>query len=123
MTGVRLNKVNPLFHNFLLFLSALAIVPTTRRSLAGATLQIHEAGETSKLGICMMITGRGKHLNYLASHSSNGAVAETLVQKRQMGWGKFSNLNKILLLFPVSKGVSDDVSDPSLISSTGARKT
>lgn len=39
-----------------------------------------------------------------------------------MGWGKFSNLNKIRLPFPVSKGLSDDMPDP-LISSTGMRET
>lgn len=44
------------------------------------------------------------------------AIAETVVGKRQMGWGKFSNLNKICLPLPVSKILSDYVSDP-LISS------
>lgn len=41
-----------------------------------------------------------------------------LVGKRQMGWGKLSNLNKIRLPFPVSKGLSEDMPDP-LISSAG----
>ena len=49
-----------------------------------------------------------------------GAIAETVVGKRQMGWGKFSNLNKIRLPFPVSRRLSDYMSGP-LISSTGMR--
>lgn len=48
-----------LFHDLFLLGSALAIVPKTRRSLSEA-LQIHEAGEPHKLGICIIITGRRK---------------------------------------------------------------
>lgn len=70
--------------------------------------------------ICMIITGREKHWNYLA-FALEGVIAERLVGKRQMGWGKFSNLHKICLPFPVSKGLSDDIPDP-LISSTGMRE-
>lgn len=69
-----LNKVRLLFHNLFLLGSALAIVPKTGGSLTGATLQIHEAEETHELGICMIITGRGKQWVYLASHSSEGPL-------------------------------------------------
>lgn len=51
-----------------------------------------------------------------------GTIAETLVGKRQMGWGKFSNLNKISLPFPVRKALSDYMSGLALIS-TIVRKT
>lgn len=46
--------------------AALATVPKTRGSLSKATLQIHEAREPPKLGICMTITGRGSRLNSLS---------------------------------------------------------
>lgn len=49
-----------LSHYLFLLGSALAIVPKTRRSLSKATLQIHEAWEPHKLGICIIITGRRK---------------------------------------------------------------
>lgn len=55
-----------LLHDLFLRRAALAIVPKTRGSLSKATLQIHEAGEPHQLGICMIITGRGNHLNSLS---------------------------------------------------------
>lgn len=55
-----------LLRNLFLLRAALAIVPKTRGSLSKATLQIHEAGESPQLGICMIITGRGNHLNSLS---------------------------------------------------------
>lgn len=61
-----------------------------------------------------------KTLELFSISQLEGVVVEILVGKRQMGWGKFSNLNKICLPFPVSKGLSDYMSDP-LISSTGMR--
>lgn len=64
-----------LSHDLFLLGSALAIVPKTRGSLSKATLQIHEAGEPHKLGICMIITGRGKHLNSLPSLHWKGRLA------------------------------------------------
>lgn len=94
-----LNKVNLLFHNLFLLGSALAIVPKTSGSLAGATLQIHEAGETSKLGICMIITGRGKHWNYLASHGSKGLLLRHWWRRDKWGGGNFLILIKSVCLF------------------------
>ena len=64
-----------LLHNLFLLRAALAIVPKTRGSLSKATLQIHEAGEPPQLGICMIITGRGSHLNSLSP--LDGETTET----------------------------------------------
>ena len=94
-----LNKVNLLFHNLWLLGSALAIAPKIRGSLAGATLQIHEAGETHKLGICMIITGRGRHWNYLASHRWKGLLWRYWWGKDKWGGENFLILIKSVCLF------------------------
>lgn len=93
--GVRdlLNKVNLFFHDLFLLGSPLAIAPQIRGSPAGATLQIHEAGETHKLGICMIITGRGKHWNYLASHGWTG-----LLLRQWWGRDKWGGENSLILI-------------------------
>lgn len=66
----QLNKVNLLTHHLFLLGSALARVPRTRGSLAGAALQIHEAGKTRPLAPRVTITGRAKRRAYLASRGS-----------------------------------------------------
>lgn len=91
--GALLNQVNLLFQDLLLLGSALAIVSKTRGSLAGATLQIHEAGETPTPGICMIITGRGKHLKYAGSRSWKG-----LLWRRWWGRDKWSGGNFLILI-------------------------
>lgn len=64
----------------------MANVPKTRGSLAGATLQIHEAEETHKLGICMIITGRGKIAFSISRFG--GAIAEALGREETNGVGE-----------------------------------
>jgi hypothetical protein len=77
--------------------TSLAIVPKRKRSLAEATLQIREAGETPMLGICMIITGRRKHLSCLASHNE-----QSLLQRHWKGRDKWGGEIFLILIKSVA---------------------
>ena len=55
-------------------------------------------GDT-QLGICMIITGRGKHWNYLASHGGLGLLLRQWWGRDKWGGGNFLILIKSVCLF------------------------